>query len=210
MCRKLFYILTVVAATGTSVQRASAAGMSFSNVTINGSLSTGATVNLDSGMLDLILPDATVGDGFASRSGNLVLTYVVECPAPLTMDSNLLSILGALSGSGKIFFNEVVEDIADPAHPAILATHQVLLDDFADLPYVATLNFSRPSTKIKVKKTLLIMAPDTPDFDLASVLLVEQTLSVPEPGSLVLLTAGAMMLRRRSGRDGRIVDRRVA
>ena len=52
------------------------AGVTFSNVTIGGSLSAGATFYTSGSDIDFIFPAATVGDTVDPvRSGNIVITY---------------------------------------------------------------------------------------------------------------------------------------
>jgi len=165
----------------------------FSNVMIEGTLVDGASYETGFSDIDFSFPDAVVGDPpDPRRFGNIIITF--EAQSDLPLDRDTLSILGALSGSGIIFFNEVVEDHATHG---ILATHNALLDKNSDLPYTADLLFERASTHVKVKKTFFLSALDTPDFDLASVLLVEQKL-LPEPGTLLaVVLIGLPALRRR-------------
>jgi hypothetical protein len=166
----------------------------FSNVVIEGTLVDGADYETGFMDIDFMFPDAVVGDppDASQRWGNIIITFEAESDVPLDRDT--LSILGALDGSGIIFFNEVVEDYVVPG---IIATHNALLDENSDLPYTADLLFDRTSTHVKVKKTFFLSALDTPDLDLASVLLVEQIL-VPEPGTLLtVVLIGLPALRRR-------------
>ena len=58
------------------------------------------------------------------------------------------------------------------------------------------INFSRPSSSIKVKKTLVLSALDTQALDLANVSLLEQRF-VPTPGALALLGVGTIVAMRR-------------
>jgi hypothetical protein len=197
--RKSFVALTLLAGIGVSSE-AKASTISFSNIVVTGSLSTGASWSTGVNAIDFFLPAAAVGDGLPARIGSISLTYIAESKQGMDQDRMLLSVLGALAGSGTIFFNEVVEDFTNPADPVILATHSVVIDDFGELPYTAVLDFLRPSSRIKVKKSLTLTALDTETFDLAAVGLVEQTLRViPEPASgLLLALAGTVAHRRRS------------
>lgn len=173
------------------------AGVTFSNVTINGSLVTGATFASGSNAIDFFFPDASVGDpNDPRRSGNILLTFEATSDNQQQMDQDRLSlfILGALAGSGKIFVNEVVEDLTNPG---ILATHNAVLDSNSQLPYVAVLNFDHPSSHIKVKKTFFLSALDTRDFDQAAIGIIEQTIRVPEPATLTLLALGGLAAVRR-------------
>jgi len=165
----------------------------FSNVMIEGTLVDGANYQTGSWDIDFSFPDAVVGDPpDPRRFGNIIITF--EAQSDLALDYDMLSILGALDGSGVIFFNEVIEDLVDPG---VIATHNALLDENSELPYTADLLFDRATTHVKVKKTFFLSALDTPDLDLASVLLVEQRL-VPEPATLLTVALiGLPALRRR-------------
>lgn len=178
------------------------ADLIFSNVSITGSLSTGATSMTDDTNIDFSFPDAIVGDPVDPRRfGNIVITFeVMSDDAMIMADHLLLSVGGGLSGTGTIFFNEVIEDLESPA---ILASHNAVLDENSVLPYTAQIDFAHPSRHIKVKKTLLLTAvPDDPTgLDLAAVSLVEQGLVlIPEPAGLGLLVGGLAFMFGRSRR----------
>ncbi|MCA9242588.1 MAG: PEP-CTERM sorting domain-containing protein [Phycisphaerales bacterium] len=173
---------------------AAQAAVTFSDVAIGGSLSAGASFVTNATDIDFTLPNATVGDPVDPvRAGTITITFIAEDPSGL--DRDLLSILGGLSGSGIIFFNEVVEDLVNPG---IIASTNVVADENGDLPVTETIFFSRTSTRVKVKKTVVLAAIDTDDFDLASVSLIEQKL-IPEPASIAMLLIGsvAAAFRRR-------------
>jgi hypothetical protein len=168
------------------------AEVTFSNVFIGGTLVDGATYETGLTDIDFVLPDAFVGDIAAPRRfGNIIITFEAQSDVPLELD--LLAIEGALEGSGVIYFNEVVEDLATPG---ILATHNALLDEASELPYTADIWFDRASTHIKVKKTLVLSALDTPASDLAAVALIEQRV-IPEPATALLLGLMALAAVRR-------------
>lgn len=190
--RTLGFLATLVATVSSA-----SANLIFSDVSITGSLSTGAGYSPGPTDIDFTFPDAVVGDDTAPRRfGNIVITFEVTSELPMTADQLILSVGGGLAGSGMIFFNEVVENLASPG---ILATHNATLDSNDVLPYIAMLHFAQPSTHFKVKKTLFLTAADSLDpliYDLANVSLVEQNF-LPEPGTLALLTLGAFAFARR-------------
>jgi hypothetical protein len=185
------YVFCVVAALALAL--GGQAEVIFSNVVIGGTLVDGASYETGFADIDFSFPDAVVGDPpDPRRFGNIIITFEAESDIPLDRDT--LSILGALDGSGVIYFNEVVED---HVIPGIIATHNALLDENSDLPYTADLLFERTSTRVKVKKTFFLSAEDTADFDVASVLLVEQKL-LPEPSTLLtVVLIGLGVMRRR-------------
>ncbi len=168
----------------------------FSNVTIGGSLSSGASYFTGTNDIDFFFPNAIVGDPVDPlRQGNIIITYEAQSDSNLDfVDVNIVSLLGALSGSGKIYFNEVIEDLVTPG---IIAAYDAWILP-GDLPFHDTILFTRPSSHIKVKKSLSLFAEDTIEFDVAQVNLVEQNF-VPEPATLLAIGAGlaALAARRR-------------
>lgn len=195
MMRKL--IATVVLATAGVAS--AAAQITFSNVVIGGSL--GGSVSFATGATDIdFTSTAIVGDGMASRSGDITIEYIAEADMGLASDQIILSLLGALSGSGQIMILEQVFDLTQVGTP-LIASFQDTLTSNADLPLDETLMFSVPSTRVRVNKRVLIDATaDTQEFDLASVALIEQNFGViPEPASIGLLLAGGLVALRRRG-----------
>ncbi len=183
-------ILLAVAGTVGSAS----AGVIFSNITIGGSLSAGAVAIPGTGDIDFIFPAATVGDTVDPlRSGNIVITYEAKGTDGDSFNSMLAFILGALSGSGQIFFNEIIEDLNGGG---VIGSYNANITSNAQLPFYDTIQFSKSSDHIKVKKTFVLDAIDTKAFDLANISLVEQRL-IPTPGSALLLGVAALPLARR-------------
>lgn len=171
------------------------AGVVYSNVTINGSLAGGASFVTGPNDIDFSFPNASVGDGQPSRSGNLIITYIAQSDDRTTFDRMILSTLGALLGSGTVIVNEVIEDLVNPA---VIATfgRTYRAEQGNNLPQTHVIPFTRETTAIKVKKTYVLVAPETQALDLANVSLVEQRL-VPAPGALMLAGAGGVLALRR-------------
>lgn len=163
------------------------AGIVFSNVTINGTLAGGASFVTDADSIDFSFPNASVGDNLPSRSGTLQVTF--EALSDVALSQDQLDLLGAVSGSGTIFINEVIEDLAGPT---IIATLGDAIDEPSDLPYHADLNFASAATHIKVKKSFYLTASDTAGLDVASIGQMNQTI-VPEPATLALLSLGGLV-----------------
>ncbi|MBK8915927.1 MAG: PEP-CTERM sorting domain-containing protein [Phycisphaerales bacterium] len=196
MKRILCAIVVTMAAAVTSVANAA---VTFSNVVFGGSLPA-PTAETSSHSIDFFFDQAEVGDPTDPvRQGNVTIMYEATSSVGLTQDLLVLSLLGALQGSGVIVFSETVTDLTSP-NPDIIASHNVVLNANDQLPHVANLVFSRPSTHVKVKKEIVLSATDTQGFDLSHVGLIEQTfreIPVPEPMTALLLGLAGLGLRRR-------------
>ncbi len=185
------------------------AAIIFSNIELladDPALISSSSVVKGDKFIDFNLPNAKVGDAYAPlRDGTIIIKYeaMTDNPnAPITLDQLNLFGLGSIAGTGKIMFQEIVEDMENPAN-GTLAKVDVLITDQSQLPFHSDLKFKNQSRHIRVKKLLELSAIDNPNFlgDKASLPLVEQTLvCVPEPGSIIALAAGALALvgRRRS------------
>jgi len=171
------------------------ADLTFSNVSITGSLSSGASFNTGAQDIDFSFPSASVGDALSLRTGDLVIEFDAESTTAVDQDSLILSVLGALGGSGTISFSEIVEDLDTAAE---IANYNVVLDDNAQLPHTATIDFTATASRIHVTKQIELNAPDTAAFDLSNLSVIEQVFrEVPEPASVLLVLAGLVTLRRR-------------
>lgn len=168
----------------------------FSNVTIAGSLSAGASYQDGPGGISFSFPAAEVGDPVDPvRSGNIVITYNVEGTNGESFSEMLLAVAGTLSGSGMMFINELVEDLNGGG--AVLGSYNTVLTDNSQLPLNTSFAFSNASSHIRVKKTFVLAAVDTNGFDWAQLTQVDQ---LPSPGSVSLLAGAgivAMAYRRR-------------
>lgn len=187
--------ILAIAAAGIFAATAQAS-IVFSNINITGSLGGGATFNTSPTEIDFYLPEAFVGDPTDPvRNGTLTLEYEASSTDAMVADLMVLSVLGAIAGSGQVFVNEVVDDLVNPG---VIANFAALIDVNSPPPLTADIAFSRGSTHIKVKKDFTLVAADTPEFDLANVGIVEQNLElVPEPASIGLLVLGTLALLRR-------------
>lgn len=197
--RRVSQIIALVAAAGLA--GSASAAISFSNVLVSGSLVGGslpsAIVTTGTADIDFTFPfpAGTVGDPVApTRAGNIVITFDVDSDSG-PIDRDILSILGAVSGSGTIIFNEVVED-RTPGFEGIIASARYTINLGNPPPVFQDIVFSRPSSSFKVKKTLVLFAPDTQAFDVASISLIEQRM-VPGPGAMALAAAGGLLAFRR-------------
>lgn len=188
--------LAIVMVAGAAASSADAA-IIFSNIRITGSLASGGQAVQGANDIDFVFANnsAQVGDATAPvRSGNIVITFDVDSTdGPITSD--VLSILGAIQGSGLVIFNEVIED-RTPGNVGIIAMASHTLNAQTPPPQNRVIDFIRPSSSFKVKKTLVFSALDTQALDLANVSLVEQRF-VPTPGALALLGIAGLSLARR-------------
>ncbi len=139
----------------------------FSDVTIAGSLSAGASYNDGPGGITFSFPAAEVGDPVDPiRSGNIVITYNVEGTEGESFSEMLLAVAGNLSGSGMMFINEIVEDLNGGG---VLGSYNTVLTDNSQLPLNTSFAFSESSSHIRVKKTFVLAAVDTNGFDWAQI-----------------------------------------
>jgi hypothetical protein len=196
--RIIFGIALLMGAVGAQAQVLD--GVRFFNIQVGGTLAQGATFQISqNNTIDFHFPNGSVGDGQAQRSGTITITYDAQSNRPLVMNRMHIGIMGQLSGSGRIDFQELIEDMERGGY---IGQHQAVLTHQSNLPYTNSIDFSRQSHHIRVKKTFSLSAiPDTPGFDIARISLNEQTIeAVPEPASLAALALGAGLIARRRRR----------
>lgn len=174
------------------------AAIVFSNVSIGGTLSSGSSFFTGLNDIDLVFPNALVGDATDPlRFGTLTISFDVTATAGEQLTKDILSILGGIEGNGKIFFTERVDDLT-VGNQGTIASLTMMIDTSNPPPRFADIVFSRATSTLRVTKTFDLDGKNaTSDPDTASVSLVEQTF-VPTPGVIGLVClAGMAGLRRR-------------
>lgn len=172
------------------------AALVFSEVTIGGTLSGGATFFAGANDIDFVFPSALVGDVTDPvRAGTLAISFVVTATAGESINKDILSLLGAAEGRGLIQLTETVDDLT-PGNEGQIGALFMNINSGNPPPRDAEILFTRGSSKIRVTKTLDLSAIATTGASLASVSLIEQTF-VPTPGGLALAGVAAMAAARR-------------
>lgn len=181
----------------------SSAAITFSNITVTDDqgniLVAGHSVNTGSTDIDFLFPSAFTGDPAIIRSGTITIMFEANSGPNDAMTGVNFSVLGATLGTGWIDLIEQVDDLVNPGTIGFYASNTIS----TPLPVSEPVTFTRASTHVKVTKTFRLNAPESGDFDLAQISLVEQnfnTQPVPEPASLAAVGIGAVALLARRRR----------
>ena len=168
-------------------------------------LSTGSSFTTAGNSISFNTPNAVVGDASPTRSGILNIQYDAcstgAAAAIVTANVNLgTAVLGPQS---QVVFLEQVFEIDALGGNEIGGAIGSISHNFtssSSFNWSGFMTLSRQVNCIRVKKSLILAAPDTQAFDLAAVAINNQSIQlVPEPASLAALGFGlAMVLRRKS------------
>ena len=201
MKRARLFTIATLAVAGTASQ----AAILFTNVNIQSPpLSTGSSYTTAGNSISFNTPNAIVGDASATRSGILNIQYDAcstgAAAAIVTANVNLgTAVLG--SQSQVVFLEQVfeIDSLGNEVGGAIGSISHTFTAS-TSFNWSGFMTLSRQVNCIRVKKALILAAPDTQGFDLAAVAINNQSIElVPEPASLAALGFGlAMVLRRKS------------
>jgi hypothetical protein len=196
--KKLLVLSFAVASVG-------AHALTFSNVIAQSPpLSTGWSFNTNANSITFFTPNAIVGDPVAPlRAATLNLQYDADATGgPNAYADDVVVNLQTLTlGSGTIFFTESVFELdsnGNEVSNGLLGTVSQTLNANSGMSWSGTIMFSRDVQRFRAKKAFTMVAPDTANFDVAALGLVNQSIRlVPEPGTFVALGLGAVALLRR-------------
>jgi len=203
------YAIRFSALAGLVACAGAASALQFIDIQITGDASlvgagnSGVTVNVGTSDIDFGFHHAVVGDGMALRSGMINITFEVKSDPKKEgfIYCDLLSASVLTRGSGFVQVSEIIEDMVNGG---AAVTQFVNTATTPGGVLVDTIALKKPTTHIKVKKTIFLEAQDSTDRairDLAAIGLVEQRIKtvVPEPASMLALSAGiaAVAARRR-------------
>lgn len=187
-----FYINSVAMTAGVPV--------SSTNPVING-----ASYTTSGNAVSFVTPNAIVGDTTAPLRSSIINLQYDACSTGssanlVTANVNLgAAVLGPLS---SVYFLEQVFELDSAGNEVGGAigsiSHQFTASSSPN--WSGNISLSHPAQCIRMKKSLILAAPDTVNLDLAAVLINNQSVQVvPEPAGLAALALGAtLFLRRRA------------
>lgn len=208
---------TLVVAGLATMAAASQASIIFSNFFINGVAMTagvpvvssnqiinGAVYNTSGNAVSFATPGALVGDPVAPlRSAIVGLQYdALSTGANANVVTAQVNLGAAVLGpNSSVYFLEQVFELDGSGNEVGGAIGSIshIFTESSNPNWNGTITLSRQVSKLRMKKSLILAAPDTQSVDLAAVALNNQSVQVvPEPAGLAALGLGvAFALRRR-------------
>jgi len=117
------------------------------------------------------------------------------------MVSNQVNVtLGAaLSGSGSIFFTELIMELDNAGNElGLIGFISHTFTPSSSTVFTGSIPFSKPVKAFRAKKAFTMSAVDTQALDLAGVAIVNQNIqTVPEPATMFAVAAGLAAIARR-------------
>ena len=162
-------------------------------------LSNGASFTTTGNSISFMTPNALVGDASPTRAGILNIEYDVDAVAGSAVHAILANLGVVAFGSGNVFFTEQAFEITALNGSEVGGAIGSLAQNFnaASNPnWSGSMNLSRSTRFVRVKKTFTLAAAETQDLDMAGIAINNQAI-VPEPASLLALALGTAVLLRR-------------
>lgn len=163
-------------------------------------MSNGSSFIPSANAISFFTPNAIVGDPVAPlRSGTLNIQYDANNAVSMVSNQVNVTLGAALSGSGSIFFTELIMELDNAGNElGLIGFISHTFTPSSSTVFTGSIPFSKPVKAFRAKKAFTMSAVDTQALDLAGVAIVNQNIqTVPEPATMFAVAAGLAAIARR-------------